>query len=375
MVEEQVPVIALTNGLLIDGTGNEPIQDAIVLIQGERILKIGKRGEIAIPSNARVYDVNGATILPGFINAHVHKAYDKERLKAWAQGGVTTVRDETVIGQQSLEEALEIRDQLAGDPQYARLISAGQMMTVPAGYGFLYVFTEKEARQKVNYELDLGVDLIKLAMEDGNQGKTDLPNLTPVLLQAIVQTAHKQGKRVSAHVTRSHYLQPLIDVGVNDMAHMPFDYVSEDLFIQMVEKGIYVTPTFTVYRNYDAPVGMVVENLRRFNDLGGKIVLGNDYAGGPGEFELGIPMYEIEKMAEAGMTPMQIIVASTMNAAVVCGKETEIGALQAGKIADVLVVTGNPLEDIQAMTHIKMVIHLGEIIRNEGLLEADQPAQ
>lgn len=86
-------------------------------------------------------------------------------------------------------------------------------------------------------------------------------------------------------------------------------------------------------------------------------------------YHTGIPMYEIDKMVEAGMTPMQIIVASTMNAAVVSGKEMEIGTLQAGKIADILVVNGNPLDDIQALTQISLVVHLGEIIRNEGMVE------
>lgn len=84
-------------------------------------------------------------------------------------------------------------------------------------------------------------------------------------------------------------------------------------------------------------------------------------------------MVEIEKMKEAGMTPMQIIVASTINAATVSGMETKLGTLQPGKIADVLVLDGNPLEDIQALTHIKMVIHPGKVIRDKGLLGASQP--
>lgn len=363
-VDEQESIIALTNGLLIDGTGNEPIHDAVMLIQGDRILEAGAQEDVTIPSGTQVFDVNGGAILPGFINAHVHKAYDKDRLQAWAQGGVTTVRDEAVIGDQTLIEALAIREQVTGDAQYARLISAGEMISALDGYGSLYVASAEEARQKVDYELNLGVDLIKIAMEDGYDGTSDLPNLTSEALNGIVQTAHEQGKLVSGHITRARYMEILVEAGVDDIAHLPCDLASVSVYKKMVEKGIYVTPTFSVYRNYDAPVNIVVENLRRFNRLGGKIALGSDYAGGPGEFELGIPMYEIEKMAEAGMTPMQIIVASTLNAAVVCGMEREIGTLQPGKIADVLVLDGNPLEDIQALTHIKMVIHLGEVIRD-----------
>ena len=94
--------------------------------------------------------------------------------------------------------------------------------------------------------------------------------------------------------------------------------------------------------------------------------LGNDYGGGPGEFELGIPMYEIEQMSRAGMTPIQIITASTKNAAIVSGIEDQVGTLDAGKFADVLVVSGNPLDDLQNLTSIRMVIHNGTIIRDES---------
>jgi imidazolonepropionase-like amidohydrolase len=96
------------------------------------------------------------------------------------------------------------------------------------------------------------------------------------------------------------------------------------------------------------------------------VALGNDYEGGPGEFELGIPMYEIEQMSEAGMTPMQIITASTKNAAIVSGIDDQVGTLQADKIADVLVVSGNPLDDLQNLLNIRMVIHNGTIIRDEN---------
>jgi imidazolonepropionase-like amidohydrolase len=121
-----------------------------------------------------------------------------------------------------------------------------------------------------------------------------------------------------------------------------------------------------VYRNYHAPISTCVLNLRNFVKQGGQVALGNDYGGGPSEFELGIPMYEIEQMTEAAMTPMQIIVASTKNAAIVSGIEGQVGTLEAGKIADVFVVSGDPLEDLANLTKILMVIHNGTIIRDES---------
>jgi imidazolonepropionase-like amidohydrolase len=94
--------------------------------------------------------------------------------------------------------------------------------------------------------------------------------------------------------------------------------------------------------------------------------LGNDYGGGPGDFELGIPMYEVEMMSQAGMTPMQIILAGTRNAAHVTGLEKEIGTLEPGKYADILVVGGDPLEDLHALADIRLVVHNGVIIREES---------
>jgi imidazolonepropionase-like amidohydrolase len=133
----------------------------------------------------------------------------------------------------------------------------------------------------------------------------------------------------------------------------------------MVQQGIYLTPTFTVFRNYNAPLGTMRENLRQFVELGGQVALGNDYGGGPGVFEPGIPMYEVEMMEEAGMTPMQVIIACTLNGAHVLRIDQTVGSLVPGKDADILIVDGNPLEDLRILANIKMVIHAGVIIRDE----------
>lgn len=92
------------------------------------------------------------------------------------------------------------------------------------------------------------------------------------------------------------------------------------------------------------------------------VALGNDYGGGPGDFELGIPMYEIEQMTAAGMTPIQIIIASTKNAASVVGLEKEIGTLEPGKVADLLVVDGNPLQNLKDLSNLRLVIHNGVVV-------------
>jgi imidazolonepropionase-like amidohydrolase len=362
--QEPQVTLALVNGTLIAGTGAQPIRGAVVLIARDRIVAVGPADRLQVPAGAATIDVGGATILPGFINAHVHEAFDEANLKAWAQGGVTTVRDEGAPVAQ-IAKLKAFQAQISQDPHDARLVSSGTMMAVPGGYGSLVVSSPEEARLAVLDEFDDGVDAIKVALEDGYAGAHDLPKLTPEELKAIVETAHAHGLPVSAHITQGAYLQPMLDAGVDDIAHLPYDSVAPGSLRQMVDRGVYMTPTFTVLRNYDAPLNGCLDNLKQIVELGGKIALGNDYGGGPGDFELGIPMYEIQMMSQAGMTPMQIIEASTKNAAHVINMEKDLGTLEPGKIADVLVVDGDPLNDLLALTDVKLVIHDGVVIRDQ----------
>ncbi|NTV84380.1 MAG: amidohydrolase family protein [Bacteroidales bacterium] len=277
-------------------------------------------------------------VIPGFINTHVHHGFSEDNLKAWAAGGVTTVRDESLGDIQNIEEKLTWRQGIKDNPIYARLISAGQMIAVPGGYGSLIINSPEEARQAVLNELDLGFEQIKVALEDGYAGESGLPKLTPEELAAIVETAHQAGARVSGHITESAYIPAMLDAGVDDIAHSAYDLISFDVLQRMVDQGVILIPTFTIFRNYDGSVEGCVINLKNFVNAGGVVALGNDFDGGPGEFELGIPMFEIEMMTAAKMTPMQIITASTLNAAHVSNLEQDLGSLEPGKIADILII-------------------------------------
>ena len=318
---------------------------------------------VKIPRNTRIIDVSGSTILPGFINTHVHNAFSEENLKAWAAGGVTTVRDES-LGSQPIAEKMAWRQTIKDNPIYARLISAGQIIAVPGGYGSLIITSPEEARQAVLDELNLGVDQIKVALEDGYAGESGLAKLTPEELSAIVETAHAAGVRVSGHITESAYIDAMLDAGVDDLAHSSYDMIPYNILQRMLAEDVILIPTFTVFRNYGGALDGCILNLKHFVEGGGMVALGNDYGGGPGDFELGIPMFEIEMMTSAGMTPMQIILAGTYHAAITVGMEEQIGTVEAGKIADILVVGGDPLVDLQKLTDIRLVIHNGTIIRD-----------
>ncbi len=365
------PTLVLVNGTLIDGTGAEPMVDAVLMIQEARIVAVGSRADVSIPSGVQTIDVQGATILPGFINAHVHGAYTEHTLKAWAQDGVTTVRD--LASGDDRESLFAFRDETLNHPERARLVAVGPMVTTPGGYPIapwnldsLTVASPKDAREKVTQLLDDGADVVKFPLESGVIFGQVLPMLSPEEASAIVQVAHERGTVVSVHVSVSKDLELALDAGVDDIAHMVTDKLPDELIQRMIEADVYWAPTIELWKGVGHGLGdLVVDNLRRFVDAGGNVALGTDYAGALNvDFDLGMPIHEIEWMQEAKMTPMQIIVAGTRNAARVCNLKDELGTLEAGKIADVLVVDGDPLDDVHALTNVRMVLHNGVVIRD-----------
>jgi imidazolonepropionase-like amidohydrolase len=361
-------VTALVGGHLIDGIGGPVIEDATVVVRGDRIAAVGSGTEVAVPSGATVIDVGGATILPGFINAHVHSGYQEALLAAWAREGVTTVRD--LMG----PRRFDVVAQLAERPELALVVAAGPFVTVPGGYPIVpwgatsavTVTTVEQARAAVDQLVDEGADLIKIATETGREFGLSIPTLSLAQARAIVETAHARGVPVSAHLTRSDDLPLALDAGVDDLAHMVVDVVSDALIARVISQGTVWVPTLELW--YWVRQGRdttAVANLARFVRAGGKVALGTDLDGYDAPFQVGMPMIEIEHMQQAGMTAMQIIEAATRTAAEVCGLESELGTLEAGKRADILVVDGNPLSDVDALTHTLLVLHRGIVVRDE----------
>jgi imidazolonepropionase-like amidohydrolase len=361
----------ITNCTLIDGTGNDPIPNAAVVISEGLIFAAGPTHSTTIPPTAREINVRGATVLPGFFNAHVHSGFSIINLQAWAQAGVTTVRD--MAGPSSFAW----KDEIAKDPYCALLVAAGPMVSVPGGYPYvpwgspymLPVTSPADAQIKVAGLIEAGADFIKLAVESGENFQMTIPSLSPEEALAAVNTTHDYGTVASAHVLVTNDLSRALAAGVDDIAHMVVDYLPNSLIDVMVSDSILWIPTLELWHHVgygfkDAAIG----NLQKFVLAGGQVALGTDFDGYNAPFQLGMPIHEMEWMLEAGMTNMQVIVAGTKNAARACNLSDVLGTLESGKIADILVVDGDPLEDINNLANVRIVFHRGEIIRGHEFL-------
>jgi imidazolonepropionase-like amidohydrolase len=161
-------------------------------------------------------------------------------------------------------------------------------------------------------------------------------------------------------VTRLVDLLRALDAGVDDIAHMVRDPLPDEVIRRMVDAGVGCVPTLAIMDG----AGSVVTNLARFVRAGGRVALGNDAGYLPG-VRVGMPFHEIDWMRRAGMTPMQILLAATRDAAIVCERENLLGTLQPGRLADVLVVDGDPLENLEALSNVRLVVHGGVVIRTE----------
>lgn len=367
--------LVLRGATLIDGTGGPPLPDAAVAIRDGRVVAVGRADALAFSGDTPVRELGGATILPGLINAHAHTdTLGDDELRAWARAGVTTVRD---LGGPAAE-LVDRRDRIAagGDPSLPRLLVSGPIVTVDGSFsiriyglsdGVLLVDGPDDARRRIDALLDQGVDLVKIA----TSGRTDVswPELSAEEIAAITGAAAARGVRVVAHVDRASALRRAVESGVAEAVHSPRDRIPDDLIALMVARGVGLVPTIAVYEGLALQRGNAVEwrrviqpvmydNLARFAAAGGQLAFGDDYGGAP-DMRLGMPMDEIRHWAAAGIAPMAIIVAATLGGARACGLEDQLGTIAPGKVADILVVQGDPLADLGALERPLLVLRGG----------------
>lgn len=396
--------VALTGARLFDGTGRAPLEQSTLVIRNGRIEAVGAPGAVTIPADAMRIDLTGKTILPGLVNAHGHLSADQSdrpirekligQLRVYADYGITTV---VVLGTgaDDLEEAVKLRyEQESGTLDRARVYVAGPSLQ--------RLQTADEARTRVDSYADANVDFIKIHIS----GRPD--DTPPAVYGALIDQAHTRGLPVAAHL---YYLQDahgLLDAGVDVIAHSVRDQdIDAALIAKIQQQNVPYIATFTrdlaqfVYeatpdffndpffmRHIDAyrpQMTMLNEparqeetrnsaprqamkpaleqgkrNLKILSDAGGLIAMGSDSGANLGQWQGYFEHTEIEMMVEAGLSPAQALVAATGDAARAMGLGEELGTLQPGLRADLLVLNANPLDDIRATREIDSVWIAGQ---------------
>ncbi|MBW1811848.1 MAG: amidohydrolase family protein [Deltaproteobacteria bacterium] len=382
-------VHAIKAGLLIDGQGGDPIEDAVLLIEGNTITTAGPAASINIPAGAKITDAAGKTMMPGLIDVHVHvtsMSVDLEQrlntpkavsyyhaannLKRTLNAGFTTVRD-AGGADAGIRHALEIG--LISGP---RLVVSGSIghtgglmeMRFPSGAQIVDDAAWRicdgvdDVRKTVRMALREGVDFIKIFATGGivaPQGSPFIAEWSPSELAVIVEEAKRHGAGVMVHAESADGIKNALRAGVTSIEHgNVLDQEAIDLFL---DTGTFLVPTLHFPKvlsdkrdrlNLSEASKKKGRQLaeaekgwfRRACEAGVKIALGTDAFIAELHGRNGVELSLM--MEKGGLSAMEVIVAGTKNAAACCLLAEQLGTLEAGKLADLLLVTGNPLDDI-----------------------------
>ena len=375
--------MALVGGRLLDGSGGQPREHVSVLIRDGVVDEVID-GAVP-PAGYRVLDIRGRTVLPGLIDAHVHLsslglpaaprgevAYESN-VRPYAQaaasramlaGGVTTARDVGSNGRELFALRRAIGARLCPGP---RLLLCGQIVspTSPGGRLFSEMYRQAdgpdEMRKAVREQIQQGADLVKVM----TTGALTVPReavepaqMTAAELDAIVEESHRQGFRVASHAEGLPGIRLSVEAGVDTIEHGEQLHRAPDLLARMAESGIVLVPTLSVFEAVAEVQSCcftpaLVEQAKRLREdahrtvtaaltAGVTIVMGFD--SGPH----GANALELVRLADAGLTPSETVVAGTSGAAAACGLE-DVGRVAPGQIADLLVVDGDPLTDVSVL--------------------------
>jgi imidazolonepropionase-like amidohydrolase len=420
----QAETTVLDGFTLVDGTGRPAVANAAMVIADGRIQWVGPQSKLKAPAGAEVTHLTGKYVMPGLINLHGHvgntlglaqdpKNYTREnvesQLKLYASYGVTSV----VSMGTDQDLVFQIRsEQRAGRPHQTRIFTAGRGFTGASGYptsaqgmkGVPFeVATIPEVDRHVAHLADQKVDVVKIWVDDhlGREKKIPLD-----LAKAIIADAHKNRIKVAAHIFYLDDAKALVDAGLDGLAHSVRDKpVDSALIAAMKKHGVFQSATLTReistfyfakpqpllddsfftrglaptvlatlkspeyqkriaadpdHAQYPKFLEMAKSNLKKLSDSGVKIGFGTD-SGPPGRFQGFFEHWELELMTEAGLTPEQVITDATRNAAEFLNAK-DIGTLERGKWADLIVLDKNPLEDIRNTRAIHMVMIAGNRI-------------
>jgi imidazolonepropionase-like amidohydrolase len=387
--QQPAPVTIFEGARLIVGDGSAAIEDSAFVVQNGHFTTVGRKGQLKVPAGAARVDLTGKTVMPAIIDAHKHLAITHDalvdQLQHFAYYGIGTTMS---LGQDTGDEVYKVRAETV--PNAARYHTAGRGLTGPEpgrSQAPYWVTTVAEARKDVDEDAAKKVDIIKIWVDDRDHTVT---KLTPELYGAAIDEAHRHHLRTIAHIFTLEDAKGILRAGIDNFAHSVRDKDVDDEYIKLIkakssfivdpnlpDRGVRVdrswlrdSMTAAEFQKVQADskddpkeqqfFGIQCRNLTRVNKEGIKVALGSD---GP------IPWRaheQISDMAGCGMTPAEVIVASTRNAAALIGI-TDTGTIAARKAADFLVLDANPLDDITNTRRINAVYLRGAQVDRAGL--------
>src|SRR5438034_1382084 len=410
--------IVLKAARMFDGKSKALVQNAVVIVQGDKIVDVGSN--LPVPDGAPVIDLGDATLSPGFMDAHTHLTldfsgdYNLRRLheldlnvseqairatvfaRATVEAGFTTVRD---LGSRFVGSR-EFVDVALRNSINKGLIVGPRMLVATKGIGatgghfdptsgfrdFLFGrepdYTDgiadgpEEIRKAVRFEVKNGADVIKAAVSGGVLSladEVDTPQLTPSEMAALVDESHRLRKKVAVHCHGDQAAREAIEAGVDSIEHGSF--MKPETLTRMKNKGVFLTPTlmaseWIMSKIDDYPPALQTkakaaaaarsEMFRNAVKLGVKISFGTDAA----VFPHGQNAREFKLMVDLGMSPIEALRSATSNNAELFGITQKTGTLEKGKLADIIAMPGDPITDITATERVFFVMKEGKIIRN-----------
>jgi len=381
--------ILVRGKILIDGLGSPPIEGGAVIIEGERILAVGREEKIKVEGVIRTIDCSDQTLLPGLIDCHNHLSLDPTldnylyrmndsipelSLRATTtmavdlQSGVTTSRCLGDKGFLDVECKKAVNSGLVAGP---RLLIATRGIRALHGHGFVgYPFGGVEQiRTAVRENLAAGADVIKIFITGTLRGPKGIPSyFSKEEIQTAVDEAHRVGIPVATHCIGGVGLEWALETGIDTIEHGYFLTDKEIDLLAKSESWLVMTPSifFTEARIQTLPPHLIEGHLQHRDEVGQRmkdaVKAGVKFAVGTDGMHGGLAQ-EIQYLVDFGATASQALMAATRHAARVCRLEDSIGTLEPGKFGDIIGVEGNPLKDIGSLKTVKTVISRGKIIK------------
>jgi imidazolonepropionase-like amidohydrolase len=398
-------VTAIRAGKMFDAKAGKMVENQVILVHGDQIQQVG--GNLPIPQGAKVIDLSKATVMPGFIDAHVHLTMaaghsgpagltisvprsaliGARNARVTLMAGFTTVRN---LGAEGFSD-VALRDAINdGDVIGPRMQVSGPMISITGGHGdnsilpFEYHATgdgvadgPDELRHRVRENIKYGADVIKFAASGGTMSKGDNPLLeaySPEEMQVLISEAHRQGRKVATHAHSALAIKDAVRAGVDSVEHGIF--LDDEGIALMKQHGTYLVPTsFPLFWYMDnmasmhlpkytedkikivLPIGKA--SMTNAFKQGVKVALGTD----AGVYPHGLNGGEFWTMVKLGLTPAQALQAGTVNAADLMGWTDQVGSIEPGKFADIVAVNGDPMANIEILEHVDFVMKGGVVYK------------